>query len=75
MDEKSFEMAEQLEQAQRDASIAQAAKLTAPEQDDDFDGTHCVGCWGEIPAARLAWGRIRCVDCQTKLEKHRAHKA
>lgn len=75
MDEKNLEMAEALERAQREESIARAARLMAPEKDDDFDGEHCVECWEELPAARLAWGRIRCVECQTKLEKLNAHKA
>lgn len=75
MNEKELEMAEALEQAQRDASIARAAKLSAPEQHDEFDGVHCVECWEELPQARLAWGRIRCVHCQTQLEKLNAHKA
>ena len=43
---------------------------SAPETHSDFDGQHCVeeDCQVEIPAARLALGRIRCVTCQGLLE-------
>lgn len=41
----------------------------APETHPDFDGETCIDCGAEIPALRLSMGRIRCVDCQNKLEK------
>ena len=41
----------------------------APETHPDFDGETCIDCGAEIPALRLSMGRIRCVDCQSKLEK------
>lgn len=42
-----------------------------PESHPNFDGTHCVeeDCGVQIPQARLAMGKVRCVDCQTLIEK------
>jgi hypothetical protein len=40
----------------------------APQTHPDFDGVHCVDCEIEIPAKRLAWGRVRCTDCESILE-------
>lgn len=44
---------------------------SAPETHPDFDGAHCVSedCGIEIPAGRLALGKVRCIDCQTLLER------
>lgn len=51
---------------------------TQPEIHPDFDGKHCVGidegaedCGVEIPDERLALGKVRCVDCQNRIEKSR----
>lgn len=46
---------------------------SAPESHPDFDGQHCVeeDCGVEIPAARLALGKVRCIDCQALLERHK----
>lgn len=74
MDEKTFELAEQLEQRQRDDAIARAARGAQQQFDADFDGTHCVLCGDEIPEARLKLGKARCITCQTHWEKQRAHK-
>ncbi|MGA1471489.1 MAG: TraR/DksA C4-type zinc finger protein [Burkholderiaceae bacterium] len=30
---------------------------------------HCIDCGESIVAARLKLGKIRCIDCQTILEK------
>jgi RNA polymerase-binding transcription factor DksA len=52
-------------------AIAQRRAETAPQAHPKFDGKHCVEaeCAVEIPAERLAAGRIRCVDCQSILER------
>lgn len=71
MDENHFEMAERLEQAQRDSAIKLASKSAAPETHPDFDGIHCVDCDTDIPEGRLKLGKVRCVDCQSHLEKRR----
>jgi RNA polymerase-binding transcription factor DksA len=53
--------------------IAQALQRhkekVAPEKHPDFDGEHCLDCDVEIPLVRLEMGKIRCVDCQSELEK------
>lgn len=41
----------------------------AAESHPDFDGETCLDCGADIPKLRLEMGRIRCVDCQTELEK------
>lgn len=43
----------------------------APETHPDFDGETCIGCGVDIPVLRLNMGKIRCVDCQDKLEKRK----
>jgi RNA polymerase-binding transcription factor DksA len=47
-----------------------------PEQVQNEDGTwpteDCVDCGEPIGEARLALGRVRCIDCQTKLEKRQS---
>ncbi len=44
---------------------------SAPESHPDFDGKHCVeeDCGVVMPPGRLALGRVRCVECQHRLEK------
>lgn len=42
----------------------------APESHPDFDGEHCVDCDIVLPVLRLEMGKVRCVDCQTLLEKN-----
>ena len=56
------------------ARSEQAARgRSGPESHPGFDGAHCVEekCGVAIPAGRLALGKVRCVDCQTILEKRR----
>ncbi|WP_303784074.1 TraR/DksA C4-type zinc finger protein [Azovibrio restrictus] len=54
------------------ADALRDARLKAqPETHPDFDGKHCVECGEIIPKARLAMGRVRCVECQSVLERHR----
>lgn len=40
----------------------------------DWDRLHCVeeDCGVELPAARIAAERCRCIDCQTLLERRGA---
>ncbi len=49
-------------------ALAKIQAKLAPESHPDFDGEHCIDCDKEIPEARLAMGRIRCVYCQEILE-------
>lgn len=51
--------------------LRRGRQMNQPEQHPDFDGKHCVECDIEIPAARLAMHKVRCVDCQEELEENR----
>lgn len=73
MDENQFEMAERLEQAQRERALTMVTQRLVPESHPSFDGKHCVSCDDEIPAGRLAMSKVRCVACQTTLEKRHAN--
>lgn len=76
MDEQHFERAERLAEAERDAALARVRRAAAArERHPEFDGTHCVECEIEIPAARLALGKVRCIDCQTEQERSVRHGA
>lgn len=66
MNEKQFEMAQQLETAQREHAINCARKKVAKH------GTsHCIDCGDEIPKARrdAAPNAMRCIDCQSIFER------
>lgn len=51
----------------------EAAARNQPEQVRNDDGswphTECVDCDTDIPAGRLALGKVRCIDCQNLKEK------
>lgn len=51
-----------------DGAIAAARRANAPETHPDFDGETCVECGEDIPPARLAMKKVRCVHCQGALE-------
>lgn len=55
-------------------AIAQRRAMAAPESHPKFDGKHCVEeeCGVEIPAERLALGKVRCVDCAALLEQQQS---
>ena len=67
------DIASDLEMKYTEQYIAHARKANKPEQVQNPDGTwpeeYCIDCGEEIPTARLALGRVRCVECQTILEK------
>ena len=50
-------------------ALSRAVGKSAPETHPDFNGLDCVDCLEPIPAARLALGRVRCVECQERREK------
>ena len=52
-------------------SLRKQVGKSAPESHPNFDGLHCLDCDDEIPPARLALKRIRCVLCQGLLERRR----
>jgi RNA polymerase-binding transcription factor DksA len=49
-------------------AIAAARAAARPETHPDFDGETCVTCGDDIPTARLALKKVRCVACQTNIE-------
>ncbi len=73
MDEVFLERAEERERQAREIAIERATRATAPQHHPDFDGTNCVECDDPLPPLRLAMSKVRCVPCQTRLEKQRAH--
>ena len=70
-----LDQASQLSQRAANAGVAEASYLAAPEQVQNEDGTwpvtECVDCDGEL-GERMRLGKIRCIHCQTILEKRRA---
>lgn len=69
MDENHFEHAEKLAEYERQRAIEQARKRLQPDpRPFNWNGT-CVECEDEIPAERQALGRVRCISCQSLLEK------
>ncbi len=50
-------------------AIANFRNAAKPETHPDFDGEHCIDCEDDIPQVRLAMGRVRCVTCQSILER------
>lgn len=71
MDERVLEMAEELTASEVNNGVASVRSRLAPQTHPDFDGKHCVDemCGEEIPKARLDMGRIRCTECESRLEK------
>jgi RNA polymerase-binding transcription factor DksA len=55
----------------RAAAERRARQAAQPEYHPAFDGLHCVeeDCGEEIPALRVQAGRVRCVDCQSRIER------
>ena len=58
-----------------EASVERARRLAQPEQIQNPDGTwpqtECEDCAADIEPGRLAMGKIRCIGCQTALERRR----
>lgn len=48
---------------------SRARQMSLPETHPDFDGETCVVCGDDMPKERLVLRRIRCVECQSLLEK------
>ena len=63
------ERATLIEEQFTEAALEAARAKAQPESQPDFDGQHCVECAQQIPRARLALGRMRCVACQQRLER------
>jgi RNA polymerase-binding transcription factor DksA len=70
--EWEMEMAQKLEESERESGVQRIRdKARQRESHPDFDGEHCIDCEDDIPAERLAMGKIRCVPCQLVLERVR----
>lgn len=67
MDENVLLMAEALALSEVEDGIKRA-RANLPKQPDNFDGM-CEDCGQEIPQARIAFGAITCVYCQTRRER------
>ena len=56
-----------------DAAIERVRRMAAQEQARNSDGswtqTDCEDCGEKIEPPRLALGKIRCISCQTELER------
>lgn len=70
MDESTILMAQALAQSEVEAGIKRAVDQL-PKQPPNFDGC-CVSCGDLLPAARINFGAITCVPCQTLLERRRS---
>lgn len=75
MDENFLENAEERERQAREDAIQANARAMEPQRHPDFNGVDCVVCLDPLPALRLAMRKVRCVPCQTQLEKRRAYKS
>lgn len=71
MDEKYLEMAEALTAAEVTSGLSSVRANLQKQTHPDFDGKHCVqeDCGDEIPKLRLDAGRVRCTECESRLEK------
>lgn len=63
------DMASAYQMRENAMALERAKAAMAPETHPDFDGECCVDCGDDIPQARLAMGKVRCVICQGKLER------
>ena len=68
----NLDKAAELQQRLNDAGIEQIRRKALPETHPDFDGVNCVDCGNEIALGRLALLKVRCIQCQTLLERSRA---
>lgn len=75
MDEQFLEHAEERERQVRDDAIARSTRTLAPQSHPDFNGVDCAVCDDPLPPLRLTMGKVRCVACQTLLERKRANKS
>ena len=68
-----IDQASEVEAATTAAALAAALLKARPEQIQNDDGSwptlECRDCGGEIEKQRLLMGKVRCISCQTELEK------
>jgi RNA polymerase-binding transcription factor DksA len=70
----ALDEAAQLTATLTEGAIEAARRANAPEIHPDFDGETCLDCGNDIPAGRLALGKIRCVECQS-IREHRGRQS
>ncbi len=63
-----LDMASQLQEQQNEQAIDRMRAIPKVQTHPDFDGAHCVECEVDMPAERLAAGRVRCTACETVVE-------
>lgn len=66
MDEKDFELAAKLTDAEIERGISLATKRNPPPA--DWDGSSCSDCGEEVSKPRLLHGYHTCIECQTRKE-------
>lgn len=64
-----LDFASELQDELNAQGVAKSRDALLPQRHALFNGADCLDCGEEIPAGRLAMGRMRCVKCQTKKEK------
>lgn len=65
----NLDIASELQDKFNQRGILESQAAMAQQTDPDFDGVNCLDCDADIPATRIALGRMRCVDCQDVLER------
>ena len=64
-----IDMSSEMEMAFTEKAIQAAVSGLRPEHHADFNGTDCVECEDPLPELRITNRRIRCVACQTAIER------
>lgn len=73
-----LDRAADLTQAATDYAISEQIRKAQPEQVMRADGSWpvqlCVDCGDDLVMARLQMGRVRCVGCQSDVERWRGRR-
>lgn len=64
-----IDMSSELEMAFTEKALEAVVAKLRPEHHPDFNGKDCVECDDPLPDLRIADRRIRCVPCQTAIER------
>jgi RNA polymerase-binding transcription factor DksA len=64
-----FDEASEHETVERELAVLLVQRKALPEKHPDFNGQHCVDCGDEIHPVRLELGKVRCIHCQSFLER------
>jgi RNA polymerase-binding transcription factor DksA len=66
MDEKDFELAAKLTDAEIERALSLATRRNLSPA--DWDGSSCADCGEEVSKPRLSHGYYTCIECQTRRE-------